>query len=314
MTTKNAAHWEGFIKAARDHGLDNIEIIGLYTVNTGGGTEDDALFFDILEKTAADKSDLQMIQQMITKSSDCHSECPSTPMQDAGAKEDKTLDLMRDTRAIQGGEGQGTPIQNDELKEDATLDLLQEIQNVQFTGSPTPEEDEDMRNRGAGTDKKSQAFQLGFNEIMRKAAGGQFDAGDLAMLSSMSRGGGMPLGIGSGVHEMGQGMRDMALASLAEKDPQSAILARGRLAGESQVGALGPLEGWIPGALAGATLGGGLGALGGGLSGGTPAALGVGAAGALGGGVLGGTLQRALLEEQIRSDAYKKALQQYNQG
>jgi len=117
-------------------------------------------------------------------------------------------------------------------------------------------------------------------------------------------------GGGSGMHHFGQGMRDMGLAALAEKDPKAAILARGRLQGETGVEALGPFEGWIPGAMAGAGVGGTLGALAGGQHGGLEAA-GMGLGGAALGGLMGGGLHRAITEEQIRSQAYKSALERH---
>ena len=71
MSTQTQGYWGGFIKAAQHRGLDNLEIIGLYTVKMGGQkSPHDAPFFDLLEKMATDISDLNYIKSLIAKSSE----------------------------------------------------------------------------------------------------------------------------------------------------------------------------------------------------------------------------------------------------
>jgi len=189
MSTQTQGYWGGFIKAAQHRGLDNLEIIGLYTVKMGGQkSPHDAPFFDLLEKMATDISDLNYIKSLIAKSAmegkDCCEGCKSggectcegkggaagTPMQNSHTKEDNALDMMRETRSIQGGEQKGTPMQDSEAKEVQVADMQEAVQDIQFEGKATPEADDEMRNRGAGTDKKAQAYREGFNSIMQKVA------------------------------------------------------------------------------------------------------------------------------------------------
>jgi hypothetical protein len=321
-------YWATFIKQAQASGLDTIQTVGLYTVAThGGARETDEDFFHALEKSGMDLSDLHMVVQMIQKRAD-----DEATMQDSGEKEEHDIELMK---SIQDAQTKiETPMQESAEKAEASEELMETLQDAQCDGeTDSLEEQGEMQNRGAGTDKLAQlAYLEGYAEVMQKAAAhgfGDSDFGDSGFGGGNWGGAGgsggsvnmhIPEGIGTGINAMG-------LAQLMNVDPNAAGLVRAQMEAAAAVNAMRPFEGISPwgvgaGALAGAGLGGLMGAGWGSVAdratGSAPGAIPGAGIGALGGGIMGGGMGALLsksLEAQTRyADAYKRALARYEAG